>query len=147
MRHMFRRLAVPALLGALAITGTACEQFGGDDDDDRRRDRSRDRISRSDPDDRRDDGDRRRGMDQIPSDARRLERGTGEYNHTFQDDGTLYVYDRTDDRVVYRATIRRDDRFTFDPEDDEMRINNDRVGGDDLNLRARHTYEFYFDER
>ena len=145
MKSVFRLMAAPLLLGAAAVAGVGCEALGLDDKDDRRsRDRSRgsERISSRDT-------DVRGGLSDIPSGARRLDTVRGkEFSETFDRDGTLYVLDRDDGRVVYRGQVRRDDRFSFDPENDEMRINNDRVGGSDLNLRAGHEYEFHFlDER
>ena len=124
-------VAAVSMLGAVMAASSGCT-----DNDDRRR---RDRVSRT-------SGDARPGLARIPAGADRIERGKGKWEHEFERDGTLYVYDRTDDRVIYDERVRRDDRFEFDPDDDEMRINGDRVGGDDLNLRAKHEYEIYFDD-
>ena len=127
-------VAAASLVGAVMAASSGCT-----DNDDRRR---RDRVSRSD----RGSRDARPGLARIPAGADRIERGKGKWEHEFERDGTLYVYDRTDDRVIYDERVRRDDRFEFDPDDDEMRLNGDRVGGDDLNLRAKHEYEIYFDD-
>ena len=140
MKSVYRLMAAPLLLGAVAFAGVGCEALGLEDKDDRRssdRSRGSDRISSRDT-------DVRGGVGDIPTRARRLDTVRGEkFTETFDRDGTLYVLDRDDGRVVYRGRVRRDDRFSFDPQNDEMRINNDRVGGSDLNLRAGHEYEFH----
>ena len=153
IRSGLRQLSVPALLGVLALSGLAgCEALGLEDDDKRDRDRERsrgsERISREDRDDRgRSTSSRRGGMSEIPARARRLESVHGaRFTETFDNDGRLYVYDHDDDRLVYSARVREDERFVFDPAEDEMRLNDKRVGPDDLNLRSAHRYEFYFEE-
>jgi hypothetical protein len=142
---------VPALFGVLALSGlTGCEALGLEDDDKRDRDseptRGSERISRDDPDDRT-TSSRGGGMSEIPPKARRLESVHGaRFTETFDNDGRLYVFDHDDDRLIYSARVRENERFVFDPAEDEMRLNDKRVGPDDLNLRSAHRYEFYFEE-
>ena len=144
--------------------------FGGDDDNDSRdrvsrRDRD-DRVIGRDPDrdidrdrdpivvaDRRDsdpvldiDPDDRRGsgLDSIPRSAQRVDRGEGTDVLSFRadDDGTLYVYDRDDDRVLWSGPISRDERFMLDAENNEATINGRRIL--DRDLRVRHQFRLYF---
>ena len=86
----------------------------------------------------------RRGIDEIPTTANRVAEGDSP-RLTFRPtrDGTLYVYDADDDRVVYSGAVRADDRFVMDPADDRATVNGRTVLGADLS--PKHRYRLYFD--
>src|SRR4051812_49955181 len=84
--------------------------------------REQDRADSRDPDQvisHRDDRETRRparGIDEIPTTANRVDEGGGpRLTYTASRDGTLYVYDADDDRVIYSGGVRSDDRFAMDP--------------------------------
>jgi hypothetical protein len=116
----------------------------------RQRDRERDRgvdpvIGRRNPD--RLDRDTRpratRGIDEIPTSASRVDEGNGpRLTYSPRRDGTLYVYDADDDRLVYSGGVRADDRFSLDPAD-RATVNGRTVLG--TNLNPNHRYRIYFD--
>ena len=117
------------------------------------RDRDLDRpdpiISR-DPDlrDRRDTGRagerRRAGMDEIPREAVAVEGGEGTgLRYEPARDGTIYVYDMDDDRVVYVGRVQARERFVLDPSGNRATIDGKTVFRSDLNPRNR--YRLYFD--
>ena len=117
------------------------------------RDRDRDRpdsvISRDpEPRDRRDTGRvgerRRAGMDEIPRGAVAVEGGEGEgLRYEPSSDGTIYVYDVDEDRVVYVGRVQARERFVLDPSGNRATIDGKTVFRSDLNPRNR--YRLYFD--
>lgn len=159
---VLRLLLVPALLMTFAAAG-GCEMLGGEEEKDRdRKERRRDRISRDrdrDTDLRRDrDRDRddivisgdasdgARGLDAIPKRAVRIDQGRGasEVTYKARRDGTLYVYDVDDERIVWQGTLRDGERFILDPIDGVALVDGKRVL--DRDLRPRHVFRLYFAE-
>jgi hypothetical protein len=118
----------------------------------RQRQREQDRgvdpvIGRRNPDrldrDTRDTRRSTRGIDEIPTSASRVDEGNGpRLTYSPRRDGTLYVYDADDDRVVYSGGVRADDRFSLDPAD-RATVNGRTVLG--TNLNPNHRYRIYFD--
>ena len=112
---------------------------GGPDQVIGRRDRDRDR-DRADTDTVRGS----RGLDEIPRTATRVDEGdAARLNYTPTRDGTLYVYDADDDRVVLSTRVRRDERFVLDTDANRATIDGRTVLG--TGLSARHRYRLYFD--
>ena len=128
-----------ALIAPVALAGLGCEELGlsgGDDDD---RDRSDDDVVVSRDTDRRE-------LDEIPTGADRIEAVKGrEFSYEFKDDGRVYIYDREDDKLVYEGNVRDGERLVIDPQEDKLTVDGDPVGDRDLNLRAAHEYQIYFD--
>ena len=101
-----------------------------------------------DPRDRRDTGragDRRRvGMDEIPREAVAIEGGDAAgLRYEPARDGTVYVYDADEDRVVYVGRVQAKERFVLDPSGNKATIDGKTVFRSDLNPRNR--YRLYFD--
>jgi hypothetical protein len=150
-------------LTLVALAAAGCESDSSDNDRDdrdiyrrdrleneRARDRARDDdrvISRDRDPVRRDDSDRRRGINEIPADAVAVEggEGTAGLSHTAQRDGTIYVYDVDDDRVVFVGRMMSGERFRLLPDDNEATLDGRPVFRSDLN--PRHRYRLYFDRR
>ena len=90
------------------------------------------------------DSSRRRGMDEIPREAVAVEGGEGKgLRYEPARDGTIYVYDVDDDRVVYVGRLQSKERFVLDPEGNRATIDGTAVFRSDLNPRNR--YRLYFD--
>jgi hypothetical protein len=171
MRRFTRGIVGALTLLALAAAGGGgCESDSKDDLDDRdiyRRDRAErrrerdldrdlprdrdrvradDRVISRDPD-RRADAGRRRGIDEIPAEAVAVEAGEGRSGMTYtaERDGTVYVYDVDEDRVIHVGRMMANERFRLLPEDDEATLDGRPVFRSDLN--PRHRYRLYFDRR
>jgi len=84
----------------------------------------------------------------LPSelrDADRVAYGRGDLSFNARDNGRVWVYDRTDRRIVYSSDVRRGDRVIVSPEDDYITISEARQrGGSQFRLNPRHDYEVYF---
>ena len=93
------------------------------------------------------DADRsRRGLEEVPSSAKRVDEGPGPrlaYSSTRA--GTLYVYDSDDDRVIFSTPLRPDERFVLDPDTNRATVDGRTVLGTGLN--PRHRYRLYLDSR
>ena len=105
-----------------------------------RRDTARDREAARD----RDTARSSRGLDEIPTTATRVDEGdAARLSYSPTRDGTLYVYDADDDRVVLSTRVRRDERFVLDTDANRATIDGRTVLG--TGLSARHRYRLYFD--
>ena len=81
------------------------------------------------------------GRDAVPRDADRLASGEGSMTARATHDGTAYVLDETDNKVVWTGPVRRDDEIVIDPADNRI-----RVGGDTVKEKAlarEHRYIIY----
>ena len=85
-----------------------------------------------------------RGIDEIPQSANRVDEGDSpRLTYSPRRDGTLYVYDYDDDRLLYSGGIHADDRFIMDPADNRATVNGRTVLG--AKLDPNHRYRLYFD--
>ena len=158
------------LTAAVALSAVGCESNKDESDEDldkiarrERNQRARERerelereldrpdsvISRDpDPRDRDDTGraaDRRRaGLEEIPSDAVAVEGGEGTgLRYEPARNGTIYVYDVDEDRVVFVGRLQTKERFVLDPSGNRATVDGKTVFRSDLNPRNR--YRLYFD--
>ena len=153
---------VSALIVAGCVAGFGCDSMNKDKDAEKRekraakqeqRAREREQASRSgDPDqvigrsDRGSGGADRglRGLDEVPKTATRVDEGNAaRLTYSPTRDGTLYVYDADDDRVILSTRVQRDERFVLDPDANRATIDGRTVLG--TGLSARHRYRLYFD--
>jgi hypothetical protein len=151
--------AAALLAGTLLVGGCESDSKSHDSDHDGIADkydrrpnspsRKDDDVISRDPLDRRDDTlDRassdRRGLDDVPRDAVRVDSGTGMdvLRYPARRDGRIYVYDQTDDRVVYKGKLNGGEEFVMDPSRDVLSVNGKRL--EDVSLRERHVYRVYF---
>jgi hypothetical protein len=85
-----------------------------------------------------------RGLDEVPTTATRVDEGSGPLlSYAPSRDGTLYIYDTDDDRVVFSTPARQDDRFVLDPDANRATLNGRTVLG--TGLVPSHRYRIYFD--
>lgn len=170
MRRFSRgMLCALTLLALAAAAGCGSDNDDLDDRDVYRRDRAeqqRDRESERDLpptrdryDDRADDGvigrdparggttGRRRGINEIPAEASAVEaaKDRSALTYTPQNDGTIYVYDVDDDRLIHVSRVMANERFRLMPEDDVATLDGRPVFRS--NLEPRHRYRLYFDRR
>ena len=112
------------------------------------RDRDVDPVIGRDRDrDRAEEVRRRRGISDVPVDAVAVEAGEGTVplTYTAERDGTVYVYDVDDDRVVFVGRVMADERFRLLPQDNQATLDGRPVFRAALN--PRHRYRLYFDRR
>jgi hypothetical protein len=157
---------VSAVVVAACVVGFGCDSMNKDKDAQKRerraarqeqRAREREQASRGDSPDqvigRRDTArdrttaggaGRSRGLDEVPTTATRVDEGdAARLTYSPTRDGTLYVYDADDDRVILSTRVRRDERFVLDTDANRATIDGRTVLG--TGLSARHRYRLYFD--
>lgn len=81
----------------------------------------------------------------IPSSARMMAEGNRDLSFTAQDPGTVYVYDATDDRILYTGRVESGDKVSLSPADNRL-----RVGGRtalESGLNQNHQVRIYFEPR
>ena len=82
-----------------------------------------------------------RGVQAIPPDAERVAAGEGEIEYESGKAGDIYVFDETDNKLVYSGQIRRDERLEVDPDEDVITINGRTVV--ERPLSENHRYRVY----
>lgn len=83
-------------------------------------------------------------LSDIPRDAKRIDADySGRLHYQAGHDGRIWLYDSTDDLVIYSGKLLRDERFVVEPEEDRLSINGKRIGP--VNLHPKHRYRLYFD--
>ena len=82
----------------------------------------------------------------VPADARSIARQTGSnpVNFTAPEDGNIFVYDRSTQKMVYSGRLRRGDTLELDPKRDEIRVDGRSVL--ESNLRDLNEYQVWFDK-
>jgi hypothetical protein len=82
----------------------------------------------------------------VPEDARRLAKhsGTSSFVFTAPGDGEVFIYDRTQNKLVYSGRVRRGESLEVDAKDDRITLNARVVSEEDL--RDLDEYEIWFDE-
>jgi hypothetical protein len=99
-----------------------------------------------DRDQNRDRGNNRDNTNDLPRDAKRLARGTGDLAiHATPTDGIVYVFDEDDGRVLYTQDLKRGSSFQIFPGKDYVNVNSKRSAS--VRLADRHQYGLYFRER
>jgi hypothetical protein len=162
-QRFLRCVSALVVVGTVALAGFGCESTNKDKEAEKRdkqaakqekRAREREQASRSDSPDQvigrhdttrdRDTGRTSRGLDEIPTTATRVDEGNAtRLTYSPTRDGTVYVYDADDDRVILSTRVRRDERFVLDPDANRATIDGRTVLG--TGLSARHRYRLYFD--
>ena len=91
------------------------------------------------------DVDRSRpGLNDVPTTATRVDEGdSARLSYSPAREGTLYVYDALDDRVIFSSPVRAGERFVLDPDANRATVDGRTVLGTGLN--PRHQYRLYFD--
>ncbi|HWB53306.1 MAG TPA: hypothetical protein VG722_03910 [Tepidisphaeraceae bacterium] len=83
------------------------------------------------------------GHNDIPASARMLNDAHGSITVTAPERGTVYVYDKTDNELVYSGKVRRDDVIHLNEHSGNIDINDRKVAG--KALIGDHEHEVYFD--
>lgn len=85
-----------------------------------------------------------RGTASIPSRADRVAEGTDQrLIYTAPTDGTLYVYDASDRKLLFSGPLYRNEEFLLNPTGNVIDVNGRKAGT--YNLHTDHRYELYFD--
>ena len=82
----------------------------------------------------------------VPADAKSVAKQTGSnpLNFTAPDDGTVYIYDRSQQKMVYSGRVREGETLEIDPKRDNIRLEGRVVL--EKQLRDLHQYQVWFDE-
>jgi hypothetical protein len=83
----------------------------------------------------------------IPRDARKVAEGTGALSYSARSDGRVYLYDIDDRTVVDNRTLRRDERYSANPDQNRIQIDNKKVSDQDLKRKHNHRIYFLSDDR
>jgi hypothetical protein len=136
-RHPFVTLLFAAGVSCAAVIGCDSTDSGS----------SRTRTTSRDSDDRVISSGSRgdaRGMDAIPSRAARVAEGKDQrIIYTAPEDGTLYVYDTKDRKLLFSGPLYRNEEFLMVPDGNVINVNGRRAGT--YNLHTDRRYELYFD--
>jgi hypothetical protein len=79
----------------------------------------------------------------VPSSAMLRTEGTGRVVFTAPSTGTVYVYDDTQDRMIYSGQVMAGQRVTVTPKDDRIDLDDHKVS--DQTLHPGNSYQVYFD--
>jgi hypothetical protein len=79
----------------------------------------------------------------VPGTAMLRSEGTGRIVDTAPDNGTVYVYDNSEDRMIYSGTVMSGQRVTVNPKDDRIDVDDRKVS--DQTLPNGDSYRIYFD--
>jgi hypothetical protein len=130
-----RTLLLAALVAtagfALGAIGAGCtsDELGSHNDRGSTRDRSAD------------------SADAVPSSAKLVKRDFGDLTFRAPDDGTIWVVQSSDDRVIYRKALRRGDEFRLEPNRNRASLNDKTVIDKDVKSGIRHRIYFESDYR
>jgi len=142
-----RTALLAALIGATGLSlGAGCtsDDLGSNDSKSRTSDRSNDRYDDR-PGDRSDDP--RVPPEGVPRTARLVKRDFGDLRFRAPEDGTMWVVESTNNRVIYTDAVRRGDEFHLDPERNRGSLNDRTVIDKDIKSDIRHRIFFESDLR
>lgn len=90
-----------------------------------------------------------REMPAALRDGRLVAWGRGEIGYRAEDDGRLYVWDKSSREIVYETDVRRGDRIVVSPDRDfiSMDVAGSRSDPGRYRLYRDHDYELYFSSR
>jgi hypothetical protein len=121
-----QRIAAVALLAAcLGLTGCAGGGASGDDGQ----------------------GGSVSASDRVPSDARRVAEASGSrLIHRPLREGTIYVVDGENNKVLYKGAVRASSNVVIDPAANAITVNDQQVKPTSR-LQPNHTYRLYFKQK
>lgn len=113
----------------LATATTGCGIFGDKDDD--RRDRT----------------DRVETTSRVPASAKVVAQGSGrDLSYEANDDGRIYLYDASNDRLVNSWDVKDGQRLTVSPENNAISLEGRQISSS-TRLSSRTNYQLLFDEK
>ena len=90
-------------------------------------------------------GDTGASITGVPRSATVEADGTGQLSYQAKDDGTVYLYDVQDHRVVDTQSVRKGQRYTADLNKDVATLDGRPVY--EKNLEKKHEHRIYFDRQ
>ena len=82
--------------------------------------------------------------EQVPAGAQLLVQGDQQLSYSAQRDGTVYVYDANDRKLLYSGQIEKGQTIAIDPDEDKVMVDNRLVLEKDIHAGNRH--RIYFQE-
>jgi hypothetical protein len=79
----------------------------------------------------------------IPADAVMMSEGTGAVASRSSNDGTVYVYDASDDRIIYQGAVEKNQLVSLDPDKNRLVIDGKTVTEKGIN--GGHRHKIFFD--
>lgn len=136
LRQTRTALLVVALgtVGLALGAGCTADTLGSNDDRDRTGTRDRSDDPRDPP-------------VGVPRTARLVDREFDEMTFRAPDDGTMWVVESTNDRVIYTDRVRRGDEFRLEPDRNRATLNGRTVVERDVKSGIRHRIFFESDYR
>lgn len=87
------------------------------------------------------------GGSKVPTDARRVSEATGSrLVHRPLREGTIYVVDGENDRILFKGPVRANSNVVVDPAANAITVNDQQVKPG-AKLEPRHTYRLYFRQK
>jgi hypothetical protein len=83
----------------------------------------------------------------VPEGSVQVDEGKGRLDYTAKRSGTVYVYDVTQDRLVYQTPVRDGDRVSIDPDANRLELNGRQDVDRNLRRDDRHRIYFYSDHQ
>src|SRR4051812_36889857 len=83
----------------------------------------------------------------VPEGSVQVDDGKGRLEYTAKHSGTVYVYDVTQDRLVYQTQVRDGDRVSVDPAANRLEVNGRQDVNRDLRRDDRHRIYFHSDRQ
>jgi hypothetical protein len=82
----------------------------------------------------------------VPADARSVAKQSGQnpINFTAPADGTIFVYDRSNQKMVYSGRLRQGDTLEVDSRRNQVRLDGRVIN--EGKLRDLHEYQVWFDQ-
>jgi hypothetical protein len=81
----------------------------------------------------------------IPPTAQLMTEGSGELAYKAPHDGTIYVYDTRDDRLIYSGKVEHGQLVTVNPKSDAVSLDSKKVF--EGNLRGGNNRTIYFEPK
>jgi len=79
----------------------------------------------------------------IPADARLVSEGDKTLSYSFEQPGTVYIFDRNTDKMVYSGKVERGQMIRVDPDKDRIMLDDKVVRDEDM--KANDTRRIFFE--
>lgn len=87
------------------------------------------------------------GGSKVPPEARRVSEATGSrLIHRPLREGTIYVVDGENDKILFKGPVRANSNVVVDPAANAITVNDQQVKSG-ATLEPRHTYRLYFKQK
>ncbi len=82
---------------------------------------------------------------EVPPDGVKVAEGNSKLLYKTPSAGEIFIYESPDNRLVYRAPVRRGDTVELNARDNRIMVNGKTVI--DSGINTGHTYRMFFDDR